>query len=66
MQEELERVDPYLPYPPIFARARERFRAGGGLSFTDCSSFALMDRYGINHAFTFDRHFTDAGFQALQ
>lgn len=48
-----------------FEEARERFRAGEGLSFTDCSSFALMDRFGINHAFTFDRHFTEAGFQVL-
>ena len=49
----------------VFEEAWERFRAGEGLSFTDCSSFALMDRYGINHAFTFDRHFTEAGFQVL-
>ncbi len=49
----------------VFEEAWERFRAGEGLSFTDCSSFALMDRYGINHAFTFDRHFSEAGFQVL-
>ena len=49
----------------VFEQAWERFKAGEGLSFTDCSSFALMDRYGINHAFTFDRHFTEAGFHVL-
>ena len=48
-----------------FEEAWERFRAGEGLSFTDCSSFALMERLGISHAFTFDRHFTEAGFHAL-
>jgi len=49
----------------VFEEAWERFRDGEGLSFTDCSSFALMKRFGISHAFTFDRHFADAGFQAL-
>jgi uncharacterized protein len=33
------------------------------VSFTDCVSFALMKRQGLRRAFTFDRHFTGAGFE---
>lgn len=32
------------------------------VSFTDCVSFALMRRHGLSRAFTFDRHFSAAGF----
>lgn len=32
-------------------------------SFTDATSFALMQRYGIKVAFTFDRHFRQFGLQ---
>lgn len=32
-------------------------------SFTDCVSFALMRRHGIERAFAFDRHFVHAGFE---
>ena len=35
------------------------------VSFTDCISFAVMRRVGIRAAFTFDRHFRDAGFQIV-
>ena len=34
-------------------------------SFTDCISFALMRRYRLSRAFTFDRHFLAAGFEVL-
>jgi predicted nucleic acid-binding protein len=33
------------------------------ISFTDAISFALMRKERIRRAFTFDRHFSDAGFQ---
>ncbi|MEA2604418.1 MAG: uncharacterized protein QOF89_5410 [Acidobacteriota bacterium] len=32
---------------------------------TDCSSFRIMNRYRLTQAFTHDRHFGQAGFQAL-
>ena len=33
------------------------------LSFTDCSSFALMKKLGVRQAFSFDDHFRQTGFQ---
>lgn len=33
------------------------------VSFTDCISFALMRRHGIERVFGFDRHFPLAGFR---
>ena len=36
--------------------------ADQSVSFTDCLSFALMRRHGVETAFTFDRHFLLAGF----
>ncbi len=40
-----------------------RNRPDKGWSFTDCSSFVLMDEYHIPFAFAFDEHFRQAGFQ---
>jgi len=40
-----------------------RERADKGWSFTDCSSFVLMQEYRIQVAFAFDEHFKQAGFQ---
>lgn len=34
-------------------------------SLTDCISFVVMERRGIRQAFTADRHFVQAGFEAL-
>jgi predicted nucleic acid-binding protein len=39
--------------------------ADRSVSFTDCISFAIMKRNRIPTAFTFDRHFLDAGFRVL-
>ena len=33
------------------------------VSFTDCISFVLMRRHRLQRAFTFDRHFSIAGFE---
>jgi uncharacterized protein len=35
------------------------------VSFTDCISFVVMRRHGVGIAFTFDRHFTQAGFRTI-
>ncbi len=34
-------------------------------SFTDCTSFAIMETFRINKAFTFDNHFEQYGFVRL-
>ena len=44
----------------LFARFADQ-----NVSFTDCTSFALMRRHRLSRAFTFDRHFVAAGFQVL-
>jgi predicted nucleic acid-binding protein len=36
------------------------------VSYTDAVSFALMRRYRLTRAFTFDRHFELAGFKGLR
>lgn len=36
-----------------------------GLSFTDCVSFAQMQRLQIQEAFSFDKHFRRAGFKLV-
>jgi len=38
---------------------------GKGVSFTDCTSFALMQRIGLKTAFTFDRDFIKAQFKVV-
>ena len=34
-------------------------------SFTDCTSFALMRELSVSEAFTFDKHFREAGLLAI-
>jgi predicted nucleic acid-binding protein len=47
------------------AKAFYRKHADHGYSFTDCSSFVVMRELRLRQALTTDRHFTQAGFEAL-
>jgi Predicted nucleic acid-binding protein, contains PIN domain len=49
--------------PEIIELAWRVFKtfADHDFSFTDCTSFMLMDRLGINTVFTFDTHFREYG-----
>ena len=40
-------------------------RPDKGWGLTDCTSFVIMQEYGIAEAFTSDHHFTQAGFTVL-
>lgn len=42
-----------------------RKHADHAYSFTDCASFVVMHELKLSQAFTSDRHFTQAGFEAL-
>lgn len=42
-----------------------RRRADKAWSLTDCISFVVMERHGLTEALTADRHFEQAGFEAL-
>ncbi|MFZ0891717.1 MAG: PIN domain-containing protein [Thermoplasmata archaeon] len=52
---------------PVFEAAWELFRERPDKvwSFTDCTSFVLMERLGIRKALTFDWNFREAGFAML-
>ena len=47
------------------AKAFFRRHADHDYSFTDCSSFVLMRELELRQALTSDRHFSEAGFEAL-
>lgn len=49
----------------FFEEAWNYFKDNRGYSFTDCTSFIIMKKLGITHAFAFDKHFQSAGFQTL-
>lgn len=51
----------------LFEEALDLFRRSEDKewSFTDCVSFAIMNELGLEKAFTFDRHFSQAGFTIL-
>jgi predicted nucleic acid-binding protein len=40
-----------------------RNRPDKNWSFTDCTSFVVMEEYQMEVAFTLDKHFRQAGFQ---
>ena len=46
-------------------RAYFRTHADHAYSFTDCSSFVVMRELRLRQALTTDRHFQEAGFEAL-
>jgi predicted nucleic acid-binding protein len=52
---------------PRLVRARTWFFGwrDKAFSFTDCTSFVIMNELGIREALTTDHHFTQAGFQRL-
>ncbi len=51
----------------LFERALDTFKKSSDKlwSFTDCTSFALMRELGLSTAFTFDKHFKEAGYLPL-
>jgi hypothetical protein len=53
--------------PERFESARAFFRrhADHAYSFTDCSSFVVMRELRLSQALTTDRHFVEAGMEAL-
>ncbi len=53
--------------PESFEKAFDLYceRTDKGWSLTDCSSFIIMRRHGIDKALTHDKHFEQAGFTAL-
>jgi uncharacterized protein len=62
------------PRVEVVAASRSLFDAGWNLyrqrpdkdwSFTDCTSFVVMEQRGITEALTGDHHFEQAGFRAL-
>ncbi len=50
-----------------FESALRRYQAAPdkGWSLTDCASFSIMEAEAIREALTYDRHFEQAGFQAI-
>lgn len=54
-------LDDFYEGKRIFERYRDK-----NWSFTDCVSFAFMRRLGITTALSFDRDFTQAGFNLLK
>ena len=51
----------------VFQKAWETFKEYKDKlwSFTDCTSFAIMEKMNIKTAFTFDKHYNQAGFNTI-
>jgi len=51
----------------IFQKAWETFKEYKDKlwSFTDCTSFAIMEKMNIKTVFTFDKHYKQAGFNTI-
>lgn len=51
----------------LFEKALKKYRHAGDKSWglTDCASFLIMEEEGVTEALTHDKHFVQAGFQAL-
>lgn len=68
---EILRADPNATIAPpsqtLFDQGLEFYadRPDKGWTLTDCISFVVMQQHGISQALTGDRHFEQAGFQAL-
>ena len=43
----------------------EQYNSDKQWSFTDCTSYVVMEEFGITEAFTFDHHFEQMGFILL-
>jgi uncharacterized protein len=65
------RSDPHTTIVPptqtLFDQGLEFYaeRPDKDWTLTDCISFVVMEQYGIRQSLTGDRHFEQAGFQAL-
>jgi uncharacterized protein len=65
--ESSEAIDLELLDSDRFVTSKQYFRrhSDHGYSFTDCTSFVVMDELEIRAALTTDRHFAEAGFEVL-
>jgi hypothetical protein len=65
--ERSESIDLELVTSERFLTSKQYFRkhSDHGYSFTDCTSFVVMDELKIRATLTTDQHFREAGFEAL-
>jgi predicted nucleic acid-binding protein len=65
--ERSEAIDVEMLSTDRFLASKRYFRkhSDHGYSFTDCTSFVVMDELEIRAALTTDRHFKEAGFEVL-
>jgi predicted nucleic acid-binding protein len=58
-------VEPVTPDDEAAAREIVRKYTDKTFSYTDATSFAVMERLGLRTAFAFDPHFRQYGFQVM-